>query len=75
MGVSAAYGPIFLWLQHPSAQQHSVTHSSRSSPSRTTLREPNQGWGARDLRLRGRHTERSSPHRVCSSCWLVPCHW
>lgn len=23
MGVSAAYGPIFLWIQHPSAQQYS----------------------------------------------------
>ena len=55
MGVSAAYGPIFLWLQHPSAQQYSVTHSSCNSPCRTTHRELNQGWGAKDLRLRGRH--------------------
>lgn len=56
MGVSAAYGPIFLWLQHPSAQQYSVSHSSRDSPCRTTRREPQQGWGAKDLRLCGRHT-------------------
>lgn len=56
MGVSAAYGPIFLWLQHPSAQQYSVTRSSGDSPCRTTRRELNQGRGAKDPQFRGHHT-------------------
>lgn len=55
MGVSAAYGPIFLWLQHPSAQQYSVTRSSCNSPCRATRWELNQGWGVKDLRLCGQH--------------------
>lgn len=55
MRVSAAYGPKFLWLQHPSAQQYSGTHGSSNSSCRTTHGESNQGRGAKDLRLPGWH--------------------
>lgn len=71
MGVSAAYGPIFLWLQHPSAQQYRVTRILCSSPCRTTRREQNRDWGAVDPLLHGQHKlcEGCSPGRCWSSCW------